>query len=138
MSSAYGQSFAEKFIQDGKYEEALAAADKALVLDEDDEGAHADRGAAAYYLKQYAESVASYERAIALGAAKGLEGELIDDAYYESVRALAVDTHERGDSSAAERVLADYSEKLPAGRHKGDRAKWVQIFRGQAPRVVQR
>lgn len=139
MSSAYGRSFADQLIADGKYEEAIAAADRAIALDEDDAEAHGDRAAALYYLGRHEESVRCYERAIAKHRAGGtLDDDLLDDAYYESLRAWAVAVHEAGDSRRAAAILDGYPAHAPTGRHAADRRKWYDLFEGRLPKVISR
>ncbi len=139
MSEQYGRSFAEKLIADGRFEEAIAAADRAIALDEEDEGAWSERGQALYYLHRYAESVEALRRALALNQAGGvLHDDQLDDALYESVRAYAMTHHEAGQAALAASTLGEYERLLPRGRHVRDQQKWLDLFAGRAPKVVQR
>lgn len=139
MSEQYGRSFADKLIADGRFDDAIAAADRAIALDGDDEGAWSERGQALYYQHRYAESVESFRRALALNQDGGvLDDDLLDDALYESVRAHAMAMHEAGESARAIDALGEYQRLLPAGRHVRDQQKWLDLFAGRAPKVVQR
>jgi tetratricopeptide (TPR) repeat protein len=138
-SGRYGRSFADKLIEEERYEEALVAADKALRLDEEDSSACADRGTALYHLGRFEESVAAYEKAIELNReSAGLDEDQLDDSYYESLRAFACAAHEAGDAARAAKILDTYVDHAPTGKHKDDRTKWYEIFRGEAPKVITR
>ncbi len=139
MSEQYGRSFAEKLIGDGRFEEAIGAADRALALDQDDEGAWHERGQALYYLHRYVESIEAFRRALARNQAGGvLDDDQLDDALYEAMRAHAMTLHEAGDGGRAADALGEYQRLLPRGRHVRDQQKWLDLFAGRAAKVVQR
>jgi tetratricopeptide (TPR) repeat protein len=136
----YGQSFAEQLIADGKFEEAVAAADQAIALDGHDPGGYADRALALYYLDEFEASVHDYERACELSkqGQGDLDDDILDDSYFEALRAQAVAVFEGGDGARARALLDGYPKHAPTGRHASDRTKWYELFAGQRAKVVQR
>jgi tetratricopeptide (TPR) repeat protein len=128
LSGQYGRSFANKLIQDGKYDEAIESASKAITLEDDNPEHYADRAAAFVLLGRDAEAVTDFVRALELDeAAQVLETDLIDDAYFSALLAVA----RTQDVAAGCRTLAGYAAVLPKGRHLADADSWARRLRGE-------
>lgn len=131
MSGQYGRSFASKLIQDGKLEEAIEAATRAIALEEDNPEHWADRAAARVELGREAEAAEDFERALSLDEQAGvLETDLVDDAYFSALLAAARREAERSVDEACRR-LGRYQTVLPSGRHLRDADDWARRLRGE-------
>lgn len=64
QSAEYYFKQGNAFYFEGRYEEAIASYDKALVFKPDYSGAWTNRGVASSYLKRYEEAIASYDKAL--------------------------------------------------------------------------
>jgi tetratricopeptide (TPR) repeat protein len=128
MSGPYGRSFASKLIEDGKYEEAIVEATRAIAGEDDNPEHYVDRATAHVQLGRDAEAVDDFVRALALDeTAQVLETDLIDDAYFSALLSKArADEVESGC-----RALAGYREVLPRGRHLADAESWTKRLRGE-------
>jgi tetratricopeptide (TPR) repeat protein len=131
MSGQYGRSFSSKLIQDGKYEEAILAAGKAIAQEDDEPEHYVDRATALVLLERNVEAVEDFVRALQLDASANiLESDLIDDAYFSAL--LATARQEAGsDLEAGCKRLTTYLEVLPEGRHVEDVRTWTLRLRGQ-------
>jgi tetratricopeptide (TPR) repeat protein len=128
MSGQYGRSFASKLIEDGKYAEAIAEADRAIAAEDDNPEHFVDRATALVQLTRDPEAVPDFVRALALDEqAQVLETDLIDDAYFSALLAAA----RAGDVEAGCRMLAGYKDVLPKGRHLADAESWTRRLRGE-------
>jgi tetratricopeptide (TPR) repeat protein len=126
--SVYGRSFASKLIQDGKYEEAIVEAGKAIAQEPDNPEHYADRATACVQLNRDAEAVPDFVKALKLDEeAQLLETDLIDDAYFSAL--LAVARKEPVEEGC--RRLQGYFDTLPKGRHARDAGEWQKRLRGQ-------
>lgn len=131
MADNYGVTFAQRLIQRGEYEEAVAAADKHAAQDpESPEPAH-DRARALSLLGRFEESVASYERALQLDRAEQMLPDWeVDDGLFSTVVSW-------GQSLTTEaerlRALGRYKDLLPEGRHTQEASEWALRFRGLLP-----
>jgi len=126
--SVYGRSFASKLIQDGKYEEAIDEAGKAIALEPENPEHYADRATACVQLDRDAEALPDFVRAIELDEeAQVLEIDLIDDAYFSALLAAA----RREPVDAGCKRLQSYAQTLPKGRHVRDAAEWQERLRGE-------
>ena len=131
MSGQYGRSFSSKLIQDGKYEEAIVEAAKAIAQEDDEPEHFVDRATALVHLDRNAEAVQDFVRALQLDGSAGiLESDLIDDAYFSALLAAARNDAE-SDVDAGCARLQTYLETLPAGRHVDDVRTWTLRLRGQ-------
>jgi hypothetical protein len=129
MSGQYGRSFASKLIQDGKYEQAIAEATKAIGAEDDNPEHFVDRATACVQLDRNAEAADDFVRALELDETAGiLETDMVDDAYFSSLLAAA-----RADASVDDgcRRLAGYLDALPRGRHVKDVTDWQRRLRGE-------
>lgn len=131
MSGQYGRSFASKLIQDGKYEQAIAEATRAIALEDDNPEHYVDRATACVQLDRNAEAAEDFVRALALDDEAGLlETDLVDDAYFSALLAVARD-EARQSVDAGVRRLATYRDALPSGRHLGDADTWTRRLTGE-------
>jgi tetratricopeptide (TPR) repeat protein len=120
--TTYGVTFSRKLREDGKYEQAIAEAERASARDPADPEAPYDRAAALYCLSRFEEAVAALAQAIALEAEANLMEEgVLDDELFETLRKWA----EREPARCRE-ILARYQQLLPDGGHAADVAKWVR------------
>lgn len=128
MADNYGVTFAQKHIQRGEYEQALAAADKHATQDPQSPEPHHDRARALSFLGRYRESVDAYRAAIAADQVEQiLQDWEVDDGLFSTIIAWAQTA-----SGEAEqlRIVALYRELLPHGRHGQEADEWSQRFRG--------
>src|SRR5688500_15415873 len=89
--STYGITFARKLREQGKYEEALDAANTAIAKRTDDPEAMYDRAATLYCMERFEPAVEAFARAISLDAeANELEEGVLDDDLFEALRKWAV------------------------------------------------
>jgi tetratricopeptide (TPR) repeat protein len=124
-------SFAAELIEQGKYEEAVDAATRAIEERAGDPEPFADRAAAYDNLERYAEAAADLERALALNAVERvIDHDDLDDAFFSALVAAAKLEAETSVVVAVAR-LARYPEVLPAGRHVADSADWRRRLRGE-------
>jgi tetratricopeptide (TPR) repeat protein len=129
MSGQYGMSFAAKLTEQGKYDEAVAEATRAIERDEEDPEPLVERAAALTLLERYAPAAADFERALALDAeADVIDIDVVDDAYFSALLGAA-----RAEPSVDAGVaqLARYRAILPEGRHLRDADEWARRLRGE-------
>jgi tetratricopeptide (TPR) repeat protein len=127
----YGRSFSQKLLQDGKYDEALAAAAQAIAAEPDNPEHFVDRAQALVLLEREIEAVPDFRRALELDeAAQILESDLVDDAFFSALLAAARAEAPRS-LDAAVALLASYRTTLPAGRHVGDADTWTRRLKGE-------
>jgi tetratricopeptide (TPR) repeat protein len=123
-------SFAKKLIEQGDYEEAIAAATKDI--DERIGGPEPffDRGTANELVEKYADAVADFEKCIeANRREKELDPFVLDDAYFSALLALA--RSEKDDAR-----LDRYRDVLPEGAHLDDARDWQKRIRGEMPSLL--
>jgi tetratricopeptide (TPR) repeat protein len=122
MAGTYGITFSRKLREEGRYDEAIGAADRAAALDPDDPEAAYDRAAALYCVARFQEAVLAFARAIDLDRAAGLlEQDVVDDDLFETLRKWA-----EAEPARAPELLGRYAEIQPAGRHLEDVDKWLR------------
>jgi tetratricopeptide (TPR) repeat protein len=131
MADNYGVTFAQRLIQRGEYEEAVAAADKHAAQDpESPEPAH-DRARALSLLGRFAESVAAYELALQLDRSEQMLPDWeVDDGLFSTVVAWG---QSLGGESERLAALERYKALLPQGRHLQEASDWALRFRGLLP-----
>jgi tetratricopeptide (TPR) repeat protein len=129
-------SFAKKHIEDGEYDEAIAAATKSI--DDGDAGPEPlfDRATAYDLAERYHEAVADFEAAI---ARNGLEQEIdpftIDDAYFSALLSAARKEAET-DVAKGVTLLQRYLQNAPKGEHLGDCRDWQKRLKGEMPSLL--
>ena len=129
-------SFAKKFIEDGEYDEAIAAATKSI--EEGDTGPEPlfDRATAYDLAERYLEAVTDFEAAIAKnGAEQEIDPFTIDDAYFS---ALLAASRKEAESDVAKGVvlLQRYVQNAPKGEHLGDCHDWQKRLKGEMPSLL--
>lgn len=121
MGATYGISFSRKLRDQGKYDEALAAADTSAARDPSDAEPMYDRGATLYCMGKYEDAVTAFARAIELDEEDGLlEEGIVDDELFETLRKWAASEPDR-----APEILGRYGALMPSGSHKADVTKWL-------------
>lgn len=131
MVGRYGMSFAAELIEQGKYEEAVAAATSAMEGQAANPEPFADRASAYDNLERYAEAASDLERALALNAAAPvIDHDNLDDAFFSALVGAAKEDVETSVDSAVKRI-ARYVEVLPKGRHVTDSVEWRKRFSGE-------
>jgi tetratricopeptide (TPR) repeat protein len=127
-------SFAKRHIDEGEYDEAVAAATRAM--EEGDAGPepYFDRGTAHELNERFAEAVADFERAIEKNKTeKELDPFVLDDAYFSASLAAA---RADKDLRTALGVLDRYREVLPDGAHVAESRDWQKRLRGEMPSLL--
>jgi tetratricopeptide (TPR) repeat protein len=136
MAGRYGMSFAKKHIEQGDYEEAIAAATEEI--DGGNEGAEPlfDRGTAYELCERYVDAVADFERAIEKNRAeKELDPFVLDDAYFSaSLSAARVEAKENLAQALAR--MDRYRELWPEGAHVAESRDWQKRLRGELPSLL--
>jgi tetratricopeptide (TPR) repeat protein len=131
MGGRYGMSFAAELLEQGKYEEAIAAATSALEGDKDNPEPFADRAAAYDGLERYAEAAGDLEQALSLNAAAPvIDQDNLDDAFFSALVGAAKADAETSVERGVAR-LARYPVVMPRGRHLQDSEDWRKRLRGE-------
>ncbi len=136
MAGRYGMSFAKELIEQGDYEEAIAAATKAL--DDGDAGPEPlfDRATANELAEHYDAAIADFEAAIAKNAvAKEIDPFALDDAYFSALLAAARSDAESDVARGVAR-LERYAKACPEGAHLADVRDWQKRLRGEMPSLL--
>jgi tetratricopeptide (TPR) repeat protein len=129
-------SFAKKHIEDGEYDEAIAAATKSI--EEGDVGPEPlfDRATAYDLAERHVEAVTDFEAAITKnGAEQEIDPFTIDDAYFSALLAAARKEAER-DVPKAVTLLQRYTQFAPKGEHVSDCADWQKRLKGEMPSLL--
>ena len=136
MAGRYGITFAAELIEQGEYEDALAAATKAIEAGDRGPEPFADRGRALDFLERYAEAAIALQRAIELNRTdRCLDADVLDDAFFSALVGAA--QHESGTSVAeGVRHLEHYASVVPKGRHLRDAEDWQKRIRGEMPSLL--
>jgi tetratricopeptide (TPR) repeat protein len=129
-------SFAKKHIEQGDYEEAIAAATEAIEGGDVSPEPLFDRATAYELAERYVEAVADFEAAIAKNLAeKELDPFVLDDAYFSAALAAA-----RAESSSnlggALARMDRYRELLPDGAHVAESRDWQKRLKGELPSLL--
>lgn len=136
MGGGYGMTFAAGLIDQGKYEEAIVAATKALEGGDVGPEPFADRAAALDGLERYAEAAEEYERALVLNVThRCLDQDVLDDAYFSALVAAAKDDAESSAAAGVQR-LDRYASAMPRGRHVVDAGDWKKRLKGEMPSLL--
>lgn len=121
MAGRYGMSFAAKLLEEGKYEEAVVEATKAVDKQPENPLPLCDRAAAYDALERPAEAVADYEKAFALEVeAQVMETDVVDDQYFNAV----INAATAAGKSGAGAWLDRYKRTLPEGGHLEEIDEW--------------
>jgi tetratricopeptide (TPR) repeat protein len=130
VTQNYGGSFAQKLIDQGRYEEAVTSATREVERDREDPEPLVDRATALTALGRFADALTDLEKALALDeVAQVLETDFVDDALFEAVV---------GDARAQASQVADavarlgrYRTLFPRGRHLVDLERCAAQLRGE-------
>ena len=136
MAGRYGMSFAKDLIEQGDYEEAVAAASRAI--DDGDDGPEPlfDRATANELAEHFDAAVDDFEAAIVKNrAAKELDPFMLDDAYFSALLAAARHDAEADVGRGVTR-LDRYAKTVPDGVHLKDVADWQKRLRGEMPSLL--
>jgi tetratricopeptide (TPR) repeat protein len=127
---SYGISFAQKLLDDGKYQEAAVEATHAIAREPEDPEPYFERATAYANLDRYLEAAADYERALQLDEeARVLTTDFIDDAYFSALLGAA----RKEPVGEGVKRLDRYAEVFPSGRHLADARDWQKRLRGELP-----
>lgn len=128
MADNYGVTFAQKHLQHGEYQQAIAAADKHAQQEPENPEPFHDRARAHALLNQHAEAVADYQRALELDKTEQvLQDWEVDDGLFSTLIAWA---QAETDEAQQLRILKRYAELIPGGRHLREAEEWALRFRG--------
>lgn len=129
-------SFAKKHIEDGEYDEAIAAATQSIADGDAGPEPLFDRATAYDLAERYLEAVADFEAAI---TKNGVEQEIdpftIDDAYFSSLLSAARKEAEK-DVAKGVTLLRRYMQFAPNGEHVGDCSDWQKRLEGKMPSLL--
>jgi tetratricopeptide (TPR) repeat protein len=125
---SYGISFAQKLLDEEKYEQAADEATKAIAREPEDPEPHFERAQAYANLDRYVEAAADYEKALALDEeARVLQTDFLDDAYFSALLGAA----RKEPVEEGCKRLQHYGEVFPRGRHLDDARDWQKRLRGE-------
>jgi tetratricopeptide (TPR) repeat protein len=125
---SYGISFAQKLLDEGKYEEAAAEATTAIGREPEDPEPWFERATAYANLDRYVEAADDFEKALTLDEeAQILQTDFIDDAYFSAL--LGAARKESVDEGV--KRLERYAKTFPQGRHLHDARDWQKRLRGE-------
>lgn len=129
-------SFAKKHIEDGEYDEAIAAATKSI--EDGDVGPEPlfDRATAYDLAERYLEAVTDFEAAIAQNTREQeIDPFTIDDAYFSALLSAA---RKQAESDVAKGValLQRYMQVAPKGEHVADCQDWQKRLEGKMPSLL--
>lgn len=134
MAGRYGMSFAKKHIEDGEYEEAVAAATAAIEGGDRGPEPLFDRATARELLEQFDDAASDFEAAIATNRAdKQVDPFVLDDAYFS---ALVAGAQVAEDPRVAVALLDRYLRTCPEGSHVADARDWQKRVRGEMPSLL--
>jgi tetratricopeptide (TPR) repeat protein len=129
-------SFAKKFIEDGDYDKAIAAATTSIADGDAGPEPLFDRATAYDLAERYLEAVADFEAAITKnGEEQEIDPFTIDDAYFSALLAAARKEAER-DVAKGVSLLQRYMQFAPKGEHLADCADWQKRLRGEMPSLL--
>jgi predicted Zn-dependent protease len=129
-TASYGQSFAQKFLAEGKLEDALREADKAIELDPSDPEPVLERAQILLAMNRHQEVVTAIQRTIELDAvARIVDDMTVDDTLFSALVAWAQDLAP-SDATQAVAVMARYRTIFPKGIHQPEAEEWTRRFRG--------
>ncbi len=136
MAGRYGMSFAKKNIEEGDYDDAVAAATAAIEGGDQGPEPLFDRATAYELLERYEEAASDFEAAIARNTAvKELDPFVLDDAYFSALVAGAKQIA-ASDPRAAVAHLDRYARMCPGGAHLVDAEEWQRRVTGALPSLL--
>ncbi len=127
-SGSYGISIAAKLIEQGKYDEAIAEATRAIEKDANDPEPWFERASAAAMIEKFAAAADDFARAYELDREEGvLDDDVVDDGFFSAL--LGAARAEAVDAGVAR--LDRYAKVFPSGRHVRDASDWQRRLRGE-------
>lgn len=136
MAGRYGMSFAKDLIEQGDYEEAIAAASRAIEAGDAGPEPLFDRATANELAERFDAAVDDFEAAIAKNrAVKELDPFMLDDAYFSALLAAARHDAESDVGRGVAR-LDRYAKTIPDGTHQKDVSDWQKRLRGEMPSLL--
>ena len=129
-------SFAKKHIEEGDYEQAIAAATSSIEGGDTGPEPLFDRATAHDLAERYLDAVSDFEGAITKnGEAQEIDPFTIDDAYFSAL--LSAARQEAGrDVAGGVTLLRRYMQFAPKGEHLAECADWQKRLRGELPSLL--
>lgn len=136
MAGRYGMSFAKKHIEEGDYEEAIAAATAEIEAGNHGPEPLFDRATAYELTERFADAVADLEQAIEKNRAeKELDPFMLDDAYFSAALSCAREEATTNLAKALAR-MDRYRELWPDGAHLFESKDWQKRLKGEMPSLL--
>lgn len=134
MAGRYGMSFAKKHIEDGEYDEAIAAATQSITDGDAGPEPLFDRATAYDLAERFQEAVDDFEAAITKnGAEQEIDPFTIDDAYFSALLSAA---RKEPDVVKGVALLQRYVQFAPKGQHLTECADWQKRLKGEMPSLL--
>jgi len=131
MGGRYGMSFASELNEEGRHDEAIVEATKAIEAGDATAEPFIDRATAYDLLERHGEAVADFERAIEVNeVARSVDADMLDDAYFSALVCSGKKLAETSKEAAAA-AIGRYVQLLPRGRHVNDVEQWQARMRGE-------
>lgn len=135
-SGPYGQSFAAKYLKEGKYDEALRAADEQLEMAPEDPDALLERAQIYLALERYEDAVRDIEACLVHNEeAQSADEDVIDDTLFTALVDWAK-TIAPQDPERAVALLQRYTAIHPKGGKAESLAEWTRYLRGESKILV--
>jgi tetratricopeptide (TPR) repeat protein len=132
----YGQTFASKYLKEGKYQEALEASNEAISLADDDPDNYLEQAQAFLALERFEDAVNSIIKCLEKNEeAQSADEDVIDDTLFTSLVDWAKTFMPQSPDKAAA-TLARYLQILPKGGKQEEVVEWNRWFRGETKVVV--
>jgi len=129
-------SFAKKYIEEGDYEKAIAAATESITTGDVGPEPLFDRATAYDLAERYLDAVSDFEAAITRnGEEQEIDPFTIDDAYFSALLSAARTEAER-DVGKGVTLLQRYVQFAPKGEHLVECADWQKRLRGELPSLL--
>jgi tetratricopeptide (TPR) repeat protein len=126
----YGQSFASKYLKEGKYQEALTAANEAIETADDDPDNYLEQAQAYLALERYEDAVNSIIKCVEKNEeAQSVDDDVVDDTLFTAL----VDwgkTLAPTNPAQAVALMSRYAQILPKGGKHEEAKEWVGHFQG--------
>jgi hypothetical protein len=127
-------SFAKKYIEEGDYEKAVAAATESITDGDGGPEPLFDRATAYDLAERYLEAVTDFEAAITKnGEEQEIDPFTIDDAYFSALLSAA---RKETDVSKGVALLQRYAQFAPKGEHLTEANEWQKRLKGEMPSLL--
>jgi tetratricopeptide (TPR) repeat protein len=132
----YGQSFAAKYLKEGRYAEALTSASEQIEMAPEDPEPFLERAQAYLALERFQEAVDDIVACLKLNEeAQSADEDVIDDTLFTALVDWAK-TIAPQDQNRAVALLWRYLEILPKGSKQESLAEWTRWLRGESKILV--